>query len=307
MKALILTDGKAGHENQTRAFVSALSIDADIVKIEFKNAFTKALSYLIGPLPFAVTRFLYKALPVDGSQNYRLVVGTGSGVFHAVRSLAKVYRAKSAVVLYPRGYKLSSFDCILAPAFDEPAARPNVVKLPANFVNADSSFYEKGVEAFKERYTPKTSPAVAVVVGGPNGASTMTAEWMKKSLEDIFSKHPGSQFYVTTSRRTPKDVEAVIDAMPWDYKLIFSRDKFNPIPAFVMLADVLYVTAESTGMLSEACSRGTAEVYAIDNLKPGRHKFRRFLEQLTSSGYVGGRKKVDLTSSVEKAREILKL
>ncbi|MBO5642850.1 MAG: mitochondrial fission ELM1 family protein [Kiritimatiellae bacterium] len=307
MKALILTDGKAGHENQTRAFVSALSLDADVVKIEFKNAFAKALSYLAGALPFAFTRFLYKSLPVDNSSKYKLVVGTGSGVFHAVRSLAKAFGAKSAVVLYPRGYRLSSFDCILAPAFDNPASRANIVKLPANFVNADSSFYEKGVEAFKARYTPDFRPAIAVIIGGTNSSSTMTAEWMKKSLDEIFSKHKGSQFYVTTSRRTPKDVEAVVDSMAWDYKLIFSRDKFNPIPAFVMLADVLYVTAESTGMLSEACSRGTAEVNALDNLKLGHHKFRRFLEQLTQAGYIGGKKKVDLTSSVEKAREILKL
>ena len=307
MKALILTDGKAGHENQTKAFVSALGLDADIIKVEFKNSFAKALSYVAGVFPIGFTRLLYKSLPLGAAKDYKLVAGTGSGVFHAVRSLAKAFGIKSAVVLYPRGYSLSSFDCILAPGFDNPADKPNIVRLPANFVNNDAAFYEKGIESFKLRHTLSGKRAIAVIIGGPNGASTMTDKWVKKSLDEIFSAHEGSEFWVTTSRRTPADVEAVVDTFPWDYKLIYSRDKFNPIPAFVMLADKLYVTAESTGMLSEACSRGTAEVHALDNLKPDRSKFRRFLEQLKAAGYIGGRRKVDFSSSIEKARGILQL
>ena len=45
-KVLILTDGKAGHENQSKAFARALGCDFDLVEIHFKSAFHKALSYL---------------------------------------------------------------------------------------------------------------------------------------------------------------------------------------------------------------------------------------------------------------------
>ena len=36
-RALILTDGKAGHENQSKAFARALGCDFDIVEVHFKN------------------------------------------------------------------------------------------------------------------------------------------------------------------------------------------------------------------------------------------------------------------------------
>ena len=103
------------------------------------------------------------------------------------------------------------------------------------------------------------------------------------------------------------EVEAVVDSYPWAYKLIYSKDHFNPIPAFVQLAKRLYVTAESTGMLSEACTFGKAEVVALDNLKPGPHKFRRFVENLRQEGYVDGCRKVDLSAEFSRARELMGL
>ena len=141
----------------------------------------------------------------------------------------------------------------------------------------------------------------------------MTPEWMKTKLDTIFNsnihsfEHSNIQYWVTTSRRTPPEVEAVVDSYPWDYKLLYSKDHFNPIPAFVKLAKKLYVTAESTGMLSEACTFGTAEVVALDNLNPGPHKFRRFVEDLRKGGYVDGNRKVDLSDQFARARKLMNI
>ena len=155
---------------------------------------------------------------------------------------------------------------------------------------------------------------MAVIVGGPNKCSTMTPEWMKTQLDAIFKSNNQTiiqsnnlQFWVTTSRRTPPEVEAVVDSYPWDYKLLYSKDHFNPIPAFVKLAKKLYVTAESTGMLSEACTFGSAEVVALDNLNPGPHKFRRFVEDLRKGGYVDGNRKVDLSDQFARAKALMGL
>jgi mitochondrial fission protein ELM1 len=194
----------------------------------------------------------------------------------------------------------------MAPVFDSPERFANVVAIPANLVAADEEFYGKGVEEFSKRHSQRAS-AVAVIVGGPNRVSTMTAQWMKAELEKVFAANAGAEFWVTTSRRTPPEVEAVVDSFPFDYKLIYSRDKFNPIPAFVKLARRLYVTAESTGMLSEACTSGSAEVFALDNLAPGGHKFRRFLDMLAEGGYVGGCRKIDLSAQFAKAKDLLGL
>jgi mitochondrial fission protein ELM1 len=114
------------------------------------------------------------------------------------------------VVLLPRGYRLKSFDCILAPEFDNPPSAPNVIPIPVNLVAADSEFYEAGVKAFTARRNgaATAAEAVAVIVGGPNKCSSMTPEWMRSQLEGVFSEHKaaGREIWVTTSRRTPPEV-----------------------------------------------------------------------------------------------------
>ncbi len=312
-KAIILTDGKAGHENQSKAFARALGLEGVLVPVRFKSPFHKSLSYLLDRAGVTTTGLL-DGLDPNGRQGgpdlrsgVAAVVGTGSGTFYAAKALARRLGVKCGVVLYPRGYRLSSFDCILAPSFDNPAKSPNVIEIPANLVANDADFYEKGVAAFRERYDGAADRLVGVIVGGPNKCSTMSAGWTKARLAEIFAANEGAQLCVTTSRRTPSDVEAVVDSYPWAYKLIYSRDHFNPIPAFVYLARRLYVTAESTGMLSEACTFGSAEVFALDNLNPGPHKFRRFVEGLRAEGYVDGNRKIDLSAQFAAASRLLGL
>lgn len=314
-KILILTDGKAGHENQSKAFARALGCDFDLVEVHFKSAFAKALSYLFDRLGIragGLLRVSKGALPTERG-SYAAVIGTGSGTFYLAKVVARRLGVKCGVVLYPRGYRISTFDCVMAPAFDRPKHAANVVEIPANLVANDTAFYAAGEAAFRARHTVRGGEvaAVAVIVGGPNKCSTLTAPWMKAQLDDIFAANGKGErkveFWVTTSRRTPPDVEAVVDSYPWDYKLLYSKDHFNPIPAFVTLAKRLYVTAESTGMLSEACTCGTAEVIALDNLKPGPHKFRRFVDDLAAGGYVNGTRKVNLSAEFARAAKLMGL
>ena len=314
-KVLILTDGKAGHENQSKAFARALGCEFDLVEIDFKSKLAKALSYLLDWLGVLNTNLT--DLTDSKKRDYVAVIGTGSGTFYAAKAVAKKLGVKCGVVLYPRGYDVKSFDCVLAPAFDRPKAAANVIEIPANLVANDEAFYSKGIEDFKAHYGKcsnggafECSNAQAVIIGGPNKCSTMTPEWMKAQLDAIFNSKPQTsnlkpEFWVTTSRRTPPDVEAVVDSYPWNYKLLYSKDHFNPIPAFVKLAKKLYVTAESTGMLSEACTFGSAEVVALDNLNPGPHKFRRFVDDLRKGGYVDGNRKVDLSAQFARAKMLM--
>ena len=336
-KILILTDGKAGHENQSKAFARALGCEFDLVEVHFKSKLAKALSYLLDRVGVRTTALLSIAVDCNRLQSKPVaVIGTGSGTFYAAKAMAKKLGVKCGVVLYPRGYDIASFDCVLAPAFDRPKTAANVIEIPANLVANDEAFYEKGVAAFWEKrggqqaYDNKgeavaafwerrggqqaydnKGESVAVIVGGPNKCSTMTPEWMKAQLDAIFNSKPQTlknsktEFWVTTSRRTPPEVEAVVDSYPWDYKLLYSKDHFNPIPAFVKLAKKLYVTAESTGMLSESCTFGSAEVVALDNLNPGPHKFRRFVEDLRRGGYVDGNRKVDLSAQFARAKTLM--
>ena len=304
---VVLTDGKAGHENQSKAFVRALGCEAVLVPVRFKSRMAKAASYIFDRLGIHAGALLDGLDAPDASRTAVAVVGTGSGTFYAVRVLARRMGLPCGVVLYPRGYTMKGFDCILAPVFDRPRPAKNVVTVPVNLVAADAAFYAAGVKAFRERHAPSGRPACAVVVGGPNPHATISADWMRRELDRVFSETPDHEHWVTTSRRTPADVEDVIRGFPFDYRLIYSEDHFNPIPAFVSCADVLYVTADSTGMLSEACTFGDAEVRVLDDLTPGPSKFRRFVDGLLLGGYVNGRRKADLSASFARAGELLRL
>ena len=162
---------------------------------------------------------------------------------------------------------------------------------------------------------PKRDRAVAVIIGGKNPVADVAPDWLRTQLEAVFAATEGCERWVTTSRRTSPEAEAVVDSFPFDYKLLFSKDRFNPIPAFVTECERLFVTAESTGMLSEAVAVGHAAVEVLDNLTVTTGKFARFVDNLCDEGYAHrfdgalgeARRKVNLASTLAALKDRLGL
>jgi len=311
-KILIVSDGKAGHENQSKALCSALGYDFDCMRIAYPTRFHKALAYAADRCGLTCEGLYAVEQPAEGY--YAAVVCTGSTAFYPGKVAARRRGLPVAAILFPRGYRLSTFDCILAPGFDQPPALPNIVRVPVNLTSTNAAFYEAGVASFRDRHTPR-GPAVAAIIGGPNAIATMTPDAMRRDLDRLFAVTEGRERWVTTSRRTPPAVEAVVDGYPFDYKLLYSRDTFNPIPAFVSLCERLFVTADSTGMISEAVTRGNAKVEVLMNLGNPASKFGRFIRDLEAENAVhvfegslgSADRKIDLAPVFEQARRLLKL
>ena len=147
-QAIILTDGKAGHENQSKALARSLGLNYQLLPIQFKSKFHKSLSYLLDHLGLR-TLWVFKFEKTDIKPG-TIFIGAGSGTFYGTKAFAQKYLGKCAVILYPRGYHLPSFDVILAPAFDNPLPAKNVITIPANLVANDEAFYAEGVKKFWE-------------------------------------------------------------------------------------------------------------------------------------------------------------
>ena len=309
-RILIVSDGKAGHENQSRALCAGLGVSFELTRVAYPSRFAKAATYLWDRLGIH-SRKWFDVTPFEGK--FDAVIGAGSGTFFPVKVLARKMKIPSAAVLYPRGYRLD-FNCIVAPTFDRPPALPNVVPIPVNFTNTNADFYEKGVAAFRQRHTPRR-PAVGLIVGGPNPFARMDADDMARQFDRIFAATEGCERWITTSRRTPQAVEDLVDRLPFDFKSVYSRDQFNPIPAFVMLCETLFVTSDSTGMISESVTRGNARVEIVMNLRRQRSKFGRLVRNLERDGYVhvfagtlgNARRKIDLSPTLARVAELLKL
>ena len=274
-KLLIVTDGKAGHENQSKALCLALGYEYDCIQTHYPTRIHKALSYLCDRLGLRIN-WLFTLESADAP--YAAVVCTGSNTFYPGKLTAHRRGIPVIAILYPRGYRLN-FDCILAPTFDRPPLHPAILPIPVNLTATTDAFYTTGVAAFHTRHQPK-KPAVALIIGGPNGFASMSVEVMRHEINRLFVVTAGYERWVTTSRRTPPDIEAMIECYPFDYTLLYSRDRFNPVPAFVALCEKIFVTADSTGMISEAVTHGKAQVEVLMNLKRRTSKFARFIHQL---------------------------
>lgn len=313
MHALILTDGKPGHENQSRALADGLGLTYDLLPCTYPTRWRKTLSLLLDRLHLSVD--LTRLLPrLPSTTPPTLLIGAGSNTFYPLKVLAKHLQIPSIALLTPKGYRLDDFDIILSPAFDNPPPRDNILTLPTNLTPARPHYYQSQTEAFLQRYTPQKSRAVGVIIGGKNPIADVTPEWLEPQLQRLFAATPECEHWVTTSRRTSPEVDALLDRFPFEYKLIFSREQFNPIPAFVTQCERLFVTAESTGMLSEAVAIGHSAVEILDNLISRKNKFARFVDHLCTENYAhlfdgtlgNATRKVDLTPLFHAIRQKIK-
>ncbi|MBN2684726.1 MAG: mitochondrial fission ELM1 family protein [Pontiellaceae bacterium] len=269
-RAMIISDQKPGHFNQSIAFCKHLGLDYEVLNVAYKSRFTKALSYLFDCLSIYTEKlFTHSGFKSQVSglksqvSDFNLIVSTGSSTYYANKLLARKLALPNVAILYPKGYRLD-FTRIFCPAYDHPPQRSNITQLPLNLCAADPSFFADKAAEFKARHTPQKK-AIGFIIGGDNAVSKMNTEAVRNQMEQLFALTEGMERWVTTSRRTPAEVEAVIEAMPFDYTLINSRDSYNPIPAFIQLCERLVVTSDSASMISECASFGSARVDVLIN------------------------------------------
>ena len=268
-RILIISDGKPGHLNQSIAFCKIKDISYDILEVKFKSKFHKALSYLLDKFDFFTDTLFedYKKFYFDF---YDAVVSTGSGTYYFNRFIGKKYNKKSIALMFPKSYKTKNFYYIIAQEHDNPIRQDNILTLPLNLSYPSAKGYIKKDEDKK---------AIGIIIGGDNDVFKMEYELIKDELDDIFEKYPEYLKYITTSRRTPMEIESLIDKYEFDYKLIYSKEpNINPIGDFIEICDIFYITADSTSMLSEVRANTNAKLNIIDlDSKKENTKFHRLV------------------------------
>lgn len=270
---LILSDGKPGHLNQSLAFAKLTGARYQVRKVRFRNRVCKALSYVFDMLKIRCGQLFVvdQTLPPC-----RLVVSAGSETYYANRVLAKRNRARSVALMLPGGYRFD-FDLIVAQEHDRPPKRDNLLVLP---VNLSCPVRECLVDRIA-----KNSPCIAVVIGGASRHFEMSVEKLKEQLTQIFALFPDGDFLVTTSRRTPGEVDQLLEEFPFRYRLLYSRDTRNPLADFLSVADYVFITEDSTSMISEAVcyGRSNVEILGLEKMS-GRDKIETMVESLARQG-----------------------
>lgn len=270
---LILSDGKPGHLNQSIAFARHLNRDYDVCKVSFVCRAAKALSYVADRFGF-YTSGLFKTDPVAGA--YQAVVSAGSETYYANRSLAKRHNCSSVAIMLPKGYRYS-FDLIVAQQHDQLPGRENILSLPVNL----SYIEPQGLVSTEpgERY-------ISLIIGGDSRAVRLDKDLLASQVEQILQLFPDHRVWMTTSRRTSPEVEDMLKKFNYERAVFYSQEPINPIPDFLAQSDYVFLTADSSSMVSEAVSFGTSCVEVLplseDAAEPG--KFGRLLDALETAG-----------------------
>ncbi|WP_298782829.1 ELM1/GtrOC1 family putative glycosyltransferase [uncultured Campylobacter sp.] len=302
-KALILSDGRKGHENQSIAFCELKGLDFCICKIAYANKLLKLCSYA---LDFFGLYFKIFKCDLGGSgtaadrkngsnlnspaasdsanldaaadrnlnfANFDLFVGAGSTSYYALKFYARRYAKPSIALMYPKGYR-KDFSVIIAGAHDRPTSRANLKISPVSL----SFSRPQGLYRSQRK-------SIGFIIGGPNSCFEMGDEILKQ-IEGVRARFADCEFALTTSPRTPRATESALEKLSWDYSVIYSREPVNPIGDFLAQCEWVFISEDSVSMISEAVSNGSASVAILSlKRKDAHNKFDDFISSLVSTGH----------------------
>jgi len=284
-RILIISDGTPGHLNQSIAFCKIKNISYDILEVKFKLKIFKLFSYILDKFD-RYSDELFKNYRKYNYEFYDAVVSTGSSTYYFNKFISKTHNLKSIALMLPKSYKYTDFNYVIAQKHDNPPQLDNIITIPLNL----SYTVPKNIIKSDEK-------SIGIIIGGDNSIFTMDVENIKNVLNLIFKNYDGYLKYVTTSRRTSRQIEDLLNEYEFDYKLIYSdTPTINPIPDFINLCSELFITIDSTSMLSEARANSDADISIIElRSKKFDTKFHNLAHTVNST-----KEKVNFSKLLEK-------
>lgn len=320
-KALILSDGRKGHENQSIAFCELKGLDYRICRVAYANRLFKLCSYALD-----FFGFYFKIFKCDlGGGDTATDLKNGSNLNSpAAPDSANLDAApngtNSDAISYStnlgaasdRNLNFANFDLFVGAGstsyyalkfYARRYAKPSIALMYPKGYRKDFSVIIAGAhDRPKPRANLKISPvslsfshpqglykpqrkAVGFIIGGPNSCFEMGDEILKQ-IEGVRAQFADCEFALTTSPRTPWATESALEKLSWDYSVIYSREPVNPIGDFLAQCEWVFISEDSVSMISEAVSNGSASVAILSlKRKDAHNKFDDFISALVSTGH----------------------
>ncbi len=265
--ALVVSDGRRGIENQALGLAEALA---------------RAIPLHVMPVQVARTGPVADPGPIQPD----LWIGCGRAALRASAVHRRAFpRAVFVYVQDPRADH-DRFDLIIAPRHDRLTGR-NVLNILGSPNRITPDRLAEARRQFAEWIDPLPEPRIAVLIGGDSKHHRITREVSAYLIERLGDLHrDGASLMITVSRRTPDPLRRALAARfsPNPRCLFFDGQGPNPYFAFLAGADWVFVTEDSTNMLTEAASAGPP-VYRLPlEGRPG--KFARLYDALEAEGAV---------------------
>lgn len=311
-RILVLSDGKAGHVKQSITVAKSLGARAheknppyemimEKIDVEFKSPWCRRLfpffAMFFIPIAQGRLRWLTSFLTSESLEkiertNPDVVISTGSSLTPLNLILAKENLAKSVVVMKPSfPFNFFRYDLALIPAHDRGLVPRENFRIQGSLSEVDRDLLEISGELIGRGLQNPHLVRFSLFLGGRTRNFKPTASDIENLLKELerASKTLGGFYLVTTSRRTPEDINQFLRERIKDFPccqlcVIASEDpRPEVVPGMMALADSLIVTEDSLSMITEALSSGKKVVVVKMGRSGLSQKHYRFHKQLETN------------------------
>lgn len=313
---VVLSDGKAGHRNQSLSMVEAIVrqrraagfadgwVHSKTIEVRFKGRLQRnvyrGLSLLFGgQAPFSrywAKTFLAADCYQELMSSYAdIVISAGSSVAGVNLWFASENRARAVALMDP-GVGLKRFHAVIAPQHDHLWPRPNIFETRLALTNVNAELLGRQASLLRtELNLGQSVKKIGVLIGGDTGVYKFDKEKLEGIICEINRAAAQKKAVIlgTTSRRTPPWADLAVQNVfesggVCPLLIIANKANRNGVVAGILgLADAVVVSGESISMVSEAVASGRPVVviepyhgYAAGS------KHEVFLNQLAGDGLI---------------------
>ena len=299
MRAILLSDGKPGHYNQSLGVIERMpKCDYHWIDVKFRSKprdnLLRLLTRLFGGLRLPrrlIKACLHMALQQDTLEEIYAVapdfiLSTGSSVAAPNLLIGQLFDAKTVTCRRPSPIGVHHFDLAILPRmYWSRRNKTNVCKTLGvpNRVRPEKLDIQH--KELQKDLGLSDQKRIGILIGGEDrydAITETTAARLVEALKQFATKWDG-QLLLTTSRRTPVPVENLIAKRLSNTQycpilvLAHGENSFtDPVGTIFALSDVIIVTEDSFSMVCEAASSGKRVIILEVNHKtrrrPKRHQ-----------------------------------
>ena len=224
-----MSDGRAGHDNQSLGLVEALSRQhaVNTVTIDVNGAWHGARNVLGR---------------AASSPRPQLIIGTGHATHAALVVGAWRYRARSIVMMSP-SLPYALFNLCIVPEHDGISQRANIV-------------YSTGALNRIQVSTDRNPTLALILLGGPSRHYRWDQRIILKQVNELIAARPQLQWIIATSPRTPHQTAEALSTVENAKLMRYENTAPNWLPTTLAQTSSVWVSEDSVSMIYEALSSG---------------------------------------------------
>jgi mitochondrial fission protein ELM1 len=228
-------------------------------------------------------------------ENPDMIISAGSSLAPVNYLLSRENTAKSVVLMRPGLMSVKRFSLVLIPKHDHPPKAANVLATEGALNLIDGEYLREQSRHLAQISQLNFQPSayyIGLLIGGDSRKFVLKKEEAREVIWQVklAAESLDAGILVTTSRRTSKEVEAVVKEelcdCPRAKLVIIANEKNIPeaVGGILGLSRIVVSSAESISMICEAVASGKyTVVFNSDGLS---NKHKRFLNEFAKQKYI---------------------